>query len=180
MHLLLFRSRQVGFWDRLLVIKDLDEFIANDLQPLDQVAEKNNKPIVEMAAAFLKNIRLEQNLSHVELANIFLASKKIKNSKSSFLLKKNFFKVVRLFESGDYCPPYDFLYDIAEIFSKESELEILLDSINKEFPPPNEGQDHSYIVCLLNVFYEKKKEYIESIINPINQNVLEFDQYKKS
>ena len=163
-----------------LVVEDLDKFMIDEIPFTSKVAEEMEYHITELIGKFLKESRLEKSLSPVQLGNLIAVLKKYRELKISFLSKENSAKLVRLFESGDFCPPHSYLDAVARLCSQEVRLEDFLGSMETIFCSQNGMRERrTTTVALLDIYYKKHIQEIEKIINPSNpDNLLNFCEYK--
>ena len=166
-----------------LVIKDLDKFITDEITPAGKITEEIEYHITDLISIILKESRLEKSLSLTQLGNLLVTLKKSGKLKFPFLSEKNAAKLVGLFESGDYCPPYSYIETVVELCWQKPRLEDFLSALETEFGYQNGLRERrSSTVALLDIYYKKHAHEIEKDVGPINptnsNNLFDFCQYK--
>ena len=159
---------------------NLNEFV-KEIESLKDTTEKVERFITKLITDFLKNLRLKKHCSPVQLGNTLVAMKKSGNLECDTCFKKSPAKIVRLFESGDFCPPYDYMDAIAQTFSAEEDFEQVLRFIEKNGAnSKDEIMSRAGTILLLNIYYKKNADKVEKIINSSvsGDNLLDFCQYK--
>ena len=161
-----------------LVIENLDQSV-EEIKSLGEIPEKTERAITLFIAEWLKDIRTKRKFSSIQLGNWLTGLKKTRNFELAILNKRTASKIVRLFETGEFCPSYEYLEAVANACSREDDLECILNSIEIEFGPQKEKSEREIIIALLNIYYKKELSNIEKIINPNTfDNLLNFPQYK--
>ena len=161
-----------------LVIDNLDKTVEK-IKSLNEASEKAEQAITLFIAEWLENVRTKGKFSFAQLGNWLLELKKTGNLELATLNKKTASKIVRLFETGNFCLLYEYLEVVASACSQEGELERILDSIEIEFDLKKEESKHKVITVLLGIYYKKRLSNIEKIINPSNvDNLLNFSHSK--
>ena len=161
-----------------LVIDNLDETV-EEIKSLNEASERAEQAITLFIAEWLENVRTKGKFSFVQLGNWLLGLKKAGNLELAILNKKTASKIVRLFETGNFCPLYEYLEAVASACSREEELEGILDSIEIEFGLKKEESKYKVITILLGIYYKKRLSKIEEIINSSNvDNLSNFSHSK--
>ncbi len=145
-----------------LVIRELDTFIANELELLEQTTEGLIQLMIRSVANFLKDVRVKSNLSHFQLRDQIANLEKINFIRYTFPDGVNSLKLVKIFESGKFCPPYGYLEAVSLACKKEKELEQLLNSIESWFDSSGEEEGRSILISLMDVLYLKERDEINS------------------
>ena len=163
-----------------LIVEDLDKFLIDELPSTNKIAEEMEYHIVEFIGKILKESRLKKSWSLVQLGNHLVSLKKARKLKFPLLSEKNAANLVRLFESGDFCPPHSYLDNVANLCSEEARLENFLSSLEILFRSEKGIRERrSTTVALLNIYYKKCIHEIKKIVNPANSdNILNLLQYK--
>ena len=141
--------------------------------------EKAEQKITKIIAEFLKCLRLESNLSFVRWGNILSSLKKSGDFEFDIPFEEDPAKLMLLFESGKYCPPYNYLATLTDICSLEDGLEWVLKYLETSFKSLNGESDRRDTIALLNFYYKKNAGKIKEILNsPYHDNLLNFSHSK--
>ncbi len=153
-----------------VIIQDLDAFIRNNIFASYHIVEKTSKSIMCLIANFLKDIRQRGQLSPEQLGKRISALKKTGFLGVSFPKGARLSKIVSLFESGIFCPPYSYLEAVTAICSAKEELEHLMSSIEDQFEPHKGKTERADTMALIDVLYQKRIEDMGKILSPQNSN----------
>ncbi len=153
-----------------VIIQDLDAFIRDNIFASYHIVEKKSESIVSLIANFLKDIRQRGQLSPEQLGKRLSALKKTGILGVSYPKGARLSKIVSLFETGIFCPPYSYLEAVTAICSTKEELEHLMVSIEDLFEPHKGKTERADTMALIDILYQKRIEDMGKILSPQNCN----------